>query len=60
MHVDDKDNNKDNGPDEEQREEAPHPVPSLWEEARRHAVLGVAGAAGPLLVALADGWLRTH
>ncbi|MET8058536.1 hypothetical protein [Streptomyces microflavus] len=60
------DNNDDNRPDEElegheeQKEDAPDPRPSLLEEVRRDAVLGLAGAAGPLLVVLADWWLRTH
>ncbi|MGA5818054.1 hypothetical protein ACPC54_09365 [Kitasatospora sp. NPDC094028] len=31
---------------------------SLWEEARRRAVLGIAGVSGPALLALLELWTR--
>ncbi|MER8093522.1 hypothetical protein [Streptomyces goshikiensis] len=53
-HKPDEDRNEPEG----RKEEAPPPGPSFWEEVRRHAVLGVAGAGGPLLVVFVDWWLR--
>ncbi|MFD9409327.1 hypothetical protein ACFWBN_20235 [Streptomyces sp. NPDC059989] len=50
------------GAEEEHKEQEPgtDPRPSLWKEARRSAVLGLAGAACPLLLVLAEWWARTH
>ncbi|MFJ2090530.1 hypothetical protein ACIOEW_14885 [Streptomyces sp. NPDC087901] len=43
------------GPAEDGEEGRPR---SLWQEARRRVLLGVAGAAAPALLALLERWAR--
>ncbi|GGU14720.1 MULTISPECIES: hypothetical protein [Streptomyces] len=60
----DEDRSEDNDPDprdprDSEKPDADDRHPALGEEAWRRFVLGVADAAGPLLIILAEWWART-